>query len=139
MSLQAKYQQIIEEASAAGATNMGVNEENGVLFISAAVPNAAVHDKLFEIYNEIDPNMATGDLVLNLEIANEVAGATCIVTTEETALNVRSGPSTNDAVIGYAEKDLQVTLLEKTNEQWWKIRTATGIEGYSYSQYLTAQ
>lgn len=139
MSLQAKYQELLDQANSSGATAMSVVEENGTLIITGKVPNAAVHDALFETYNRIDNNGTSGDLIMNLEIANEVAGATCVVTTEETALNVRSGPSTDDAVIGLAAKDSSVTLLEKTNEQWWKIRTADGLEGFCYSQYLTAQ
>lgn len=139
MSLQAKYQELIDAANASGASAMSVNEENGVLLVTAKVPNAEVHDNLFEIYNRIDSNGLSGDLIMNLEIANEVAGANCTVTTEDTALNVRSGPSTDDQVIGMADKGSSVTLLEKTNEQWWKIRTSNGLEGYSYSQYLTVE
>lgn len=139
MSLQDKYKELLDAATVGGASAMGVTEENGTLFITAKVPNATVHDQLFEIYNRIDNNGASGDLIMNLEIANEVAGASCTVTTEETALNVRSGPSTDDQVIGMADKGSSVTLLEKTNEQWWKIRTSNGLEGYSYSQYLTVE
>ena len=50
-------------------------------------------------------------------------------------LNIRKGPGADQPIVGKAGHDEMVTLLSKTNEQWWRIRNAKGEEGYVYTQY----
>ncbi|MEZ5029612.1 MAG: hypothetical protein R2765_12615 [Ferruginibacter sp.] len=45
------------------------------------------------MYDKIDPNMASGDLMMNDDIKAE-AGAQLKVTTDSSNLNIRSTPST---------------------------------------------
>ncbi len=80
--------------------------------------------------------MASGDLLMNIDIKAD-AGAQLKVTTDSTNLNIRSTPTTDGAIVGKAAHDEVVTLVEKTDDSWWKIKTADGEEGYAYAQYLS--
>ena len=66
MALQDKYSQLISSAKAQGVQNLEVREQNGVLYIDGTAPSTTVKDKLWEVYNTIDPDYRAGDLVLNL-------------------------------------------------------------------------
>ncbi len=66
MSLQDKYAKLVQYAQASNVANLSVTEQNGVLYVSGSA-DAAVKDRLWAIYNEIDPDMRAGDLVLNIE------------------------------------------------------------------------
>ena len=67
MALQNKYSQLINSAKAEGVQNLEVREQDGVLYIDGTAPSTAVKDKLWQVYNTIDPDYRAGDLVLNLE------------------------------------------------------------------------
>ena len=64
-------------------------------------------------------------------------GAKATVTTDSSNLNIRKGPGTDQPLAGKAAHGSTVTLVSKTNDQWWLIRTDNGEEGYAYAQYLT--
>ena len=66
------------------------------------------------------------------------AGAALTVATDESNLNIRQEPSTDAAVVGKAAKGSSVTLVEQTSDDWWKVKTEDGQEGYAYSRYLRA-
>jgi len=42
-------------------------------------------------------------------------------------------------VVGKAAHHEVVTLVSKTNDQWWLVRTDAGEEGYASAQYLSPQ
>lgn len=69
MALQNKYQALVNAAQAAGAQNLQVREQDNVLYIDGQVPSEAVKKQLWDEYNRIDPDYRSGDLVLNLQIA----------------------------------------------------------------------
>lgn len=135
MSLQDKYKQLIDAAKTAGVNNLKVREQDGVLYIDGDAPSAATKDQLWDIYGKIDPNFTGGDLILNVD-AKAVAGSKVKVITKSSNLNIRKGPGTDQPIVGKAAHDEVITLLNKTNDQWWLVRTANGEEGYSYAQYL---
>jgi len=135
MTLKDKYKAIIDAATQAGATNLQVFEQAGVLHIDGEVPSGEVKDKLWEIYGSIDPNFATGDLVLNVN-ASVAEGGKVKVVTESSNLNIRKGPGTDQPIVGKAAHGEIITLVSKANDQWWLVRTNDGEEGYSYAQYL---
>lgn len=138
MSLQDKYKQIIDAANAAGVNNLQVREQNNVLHIDGSAPDGATKDKLWNIYNQIDPDYRAGDLIMNVDVAAS-AGTKAKVTTENTNLNIRKGPGTDQPIVGKAAHNEIVTLQSKTNDQWWLIKTDNGEEGYAYAQYLSPQ
>ncbi|ANI88548.1 peptide-binding protein [Arachidicoccus ginsenosidimutans] len=136
-ALQDKYKALLDAANADGVTGLQVAEADGVLHIDGTAPSADVKNKLWDVYGQIDPNFATGDVVLNVNVATAVEGAKVKVVTQETDLNIRKGPGTDQPIVGKAAKDEIVTLVGKANDQWWLIRTDAGEEGYSYAQYLS--
>lgn len=137
MALQEKYQSLIDAANAAGVTNLQVSEQEGVLYVNGDAPSGAVKDQLWADYDKIDPGFASNDLMLNINVAGAVEGAKLKVVTESTNLNIRKGPGTDQPIIGKAGHHEVVTLVSKTSDQWWLIRTNDGEEGYAYAEYLT--
>lgn len=136
MSLQDKYASLLDAAKNMGVANLSVAEQNGTLHVSGTANSTADYDTLWNMYSQIDPNMASGDLMMNIDIKAD-AGASLKVTTDSTNLNIRSVPSTEGEIVGKAAHNEVVTLVEKTDDSWWKIRTAAGEEGYAYAQYLS--
>ena len=137
MSLQNKYQEIVDAATAAGTQDLLVREQDGVLYIDGSA-NGTTKQQLWALYEKIDPDYASGDLVMNINsVSGVLEGAKLKITTNRSNLNIRKGPSTNDEIIGKAARHEIVTLVRKENDQWWVIKTDDGEEGYSYTQYLT--
>ncbi len=138
MSLQDKYKQLIDAANAAGVSNLKVREQDNVLHVDGSAPDGATKDKLWSVYNQIDPDYRAGDLIMNVDVAAS-SGSKAKVTTESTNLNIRKGPGTDQPIVGKASHNEMVTLISKTNDQWWLIKTDKGEEGYAYAQYLSPQ
>lgn len=134
MTLREKYQPIVDAAAQAGASLL-VAEQNGVLYIQGEVPSGEVKDKLWEVYGTIDPNFSAGDLVLDVN-AVVVEGGKVRVITKDSNLNIRQGPGTDQPIVGKAAKGEIITLISKSNDQWWLVRTNDGEQGYSYAAYL---
>jgi len=134
MTLKEKYQPIVDAAAQAGASLL-VAEQNGVLYIQGEVPSGEVKDKLWEVYGTIDPNFSAGDLVLDVN-AVVVEGGKVRVITKDSNLNIRQGPGTDQPIVGKAAKGEIITLISKSNDQWWLVRTNDGEQGYSYTAYL---
>jgi SH3-like domain-containing protein len=136
MALQDKYAELLQSATSLGVSGLSVAEQNGVLHVAGTTKSTADYDSIWALYDKIDPGMNSGDLVLNLDIKAD-AGAQLKVTTDSSNLNIRSTPSTEGDIVGKAAHDEVVTLVEKTDDSWWKIKTANGEEGYAYAQYLS--
>ena len=135
MTLKEKYQAVVDAATQAGAANLQVVEQDGVLYIYGDVPSGAVKDQLWDIYGTIDPNFSAGDLVLNVNAAVTEGGQVRVIT-KEGNLNIRKGPGTDQPVVGKAAKGEIITLISKSSDQWWLVKTNDGEQGYSYAQYL---
>jgi uncharacterized protein YgiM (DUF1202 family) len=136
MALQDKYKELIDTATAGGVTNLQVAEQDNVLHITGEAPTGAVKDNLWNIYNKIDPDYRAGDLVLDVDVTAAAPGTKATVTTDSSNLNIRKGPGTDQPIVGKAAHLETVTLVSKTNEQWWLIKTDAGVEGYAYAQYI---
>lgn len=137
--LQSKYNELIAAAKSAGVQNLQVREQEGVLYVDGTAASGDVKDNLWSIYNKIDPDFRNGDLILNINVVAEASGAKAKVTTDTSNLNIRKGPGTDQTVLAVAPHHSYVTLISKTNEQWWLVRTEAGIEGYAYARYLTVE
>jgi uncharacterized protein YgiM (DUF1202 family) len=136
MALQDKYKPLIDAATAAGVSSLQVREQDGVLYVDGDAPSGAVKDQLWNVYDKIDPNFAGGDLVLNVNVSGAVDGGKLKVITERSNLNIRKGPGTDQPIVGKAGHNEIVTLVSKSSDQWWLIRSVDGEEGYAYAQYL---
>lgn len=134
MALTDKYKELIDLASQYGAT---VSDEGNVLKINGEVPSGDLKDKMWEIYNRIDPNFKSNELVLNVNV-NATEGGKVRVITRESNLNIRKGPGTDQPIVGKAAHGAIITLISKANDQWWLVRDNDGEEGYCYAQYLEA-
>jgi len=66
MSLQEKYQSLIDLANSVGVSGLDVSENEGFLTIAGAAPNAEAKQQLWDEYGRLDPNFTSGDLVLNI-------------------------------------------------------------------------
>ncbi|WP_352421958.1 SH3 domain-containing protein [Proteiniphilum sp.] len=132
MALTDKYKELLDLAT---LNNLLVSESGNVLKIEGTVPTAEVKNKLWEIYKQIDPQFKSNDLVLNVKTAVTDGGKVRVVT-QESRLNIRKGPGTDQPIVGKAQKGEIITLISKTNDQWWLVRDVDGEEGYCYSQYL---
>lgn len=64
--LQAKYQPLLDLANQNGTTYELSGGDDGVLHINGTAPSAEAKQQIWDKYNEIDPNYASGDLVLNI-------------------------------------------------------------------------
>ena len=109
MALQDKYAELISKANSLGITNLSVKEQNNVLYIDGEVPNGESKDQLWSVYNKIDPDFRSGDLILNVNV-------------------LPNAPSSK----------YTVTYLSKYNDDWYLIRSEDGTEGYCNTEYLTA-
>ena len=68
-SLQNKYAELIGSAQSSGVTNLQVREQGNVLYIDGNVSSEAESKRLWDVYNRIDPDYRSGDLVMNLTVA----------------------------------------------------------------------
>jgi uncharacterized protein YgiM (DUF1202 family) len=137
MALADKYKELTDAATAAGISDLAVREQDGVLYIDGTAPTGAVKDQLWNIYDKIDPNFVSGDLVMNVNTSMSAAVTKVKVTTESSNLNIRKGPGTDQPIVGKAAHGEVITLVSRSSDQWWMVRTEDGEEGYCYAQYLT--
>jgi nucleoid-associated protein YgaU len=72
MSLQEKYQAILELANQNGTT-YNLSEAEGVLHIDGNAPSEEAKQQLWDKYNEIDPDYKSGDLMLNITVGADAA------------------------------------------------------------------
>ncbi|HBT86645.1 MAG: SH3 domain-containing protein [Fermentimonas sp.] len=132
MTLSEKYKELVDIAI---NNKLSVNDTGKVLRIEGEVDTADIKDKMWEIYKNLDPHFKSNDVVLNVK-SKVSAGDKVKVVTRESRLNIRQGPGTDQPIVGKAEKGDIITLINKTNDQWWLVRDNDGEEGYCYSQYL---
>lgn len=139
MALKDKYGELISAATDSRVSNLQVREQDGVLYIDGEAPDGTVKDKLWGIYDKLDPNFKSGDVVMNVQVARNAPVTRAKVTTESSNLNIRKGPGTDQPIVGKAAHHETITVVSQTNPHWWLVRTKDGEEGYAYAQYLTPE
>lgn len=137
-TLQDKYAGVIAAAQSAGVSNLQVTEQDGILYISGNAGSTATKDAVWNALGNIDSTYSASDINIDVQVAGLASGTSLLVITENSNLNIRQEPSTEAAVVGKAAKGESVTLVEQTSDDWWKIRTVDGEEGYAYARYLQA-
>ena len=84
----------------------------------------------------ISANGACASLQVTVDAAQqETQGKQATVNADY--LNIRSGKGTDTSIIGGLTQGSVVTILDNSDANWVKIRTAGGIEGYVAREYLT--
>jgi nucleoid-associated protein YgaU len=66
MSLQEKYQSLIDLANRSGISGLNVTEGEGFIKIEGSASSGDVKQQLWDEYNRIDPEYRSGDLVLDI-------------------------------------------------------------------------
>ncbi|PZU86367.1 MAG: SH3 domain-containing protein [Chryseobacterium sp.] len=138
MSLQDKYSSVVSAAQSAGLSDLSVQEQDGILYITGKATNSAAKDTVWNALGTIDPSYTATDINIDVQVSGLATGASLTVATDESNLNIRQEPSTEASVVGKAAKGEVVTLVEQSSDDWWKIKTKDGEEGYAYSRYLKA-
>ncbi len=138
MSLQDKYSKVVSAAQSAEINDLKVVEQDGILYISGNTSTSAAKNKVWNAYGEIDASYSASDINIDIEITGLAKGTPLTVDTENSNLNIRQEPSTEGVILGKAAKGEVVTLVEQSSDEWWKIKTKDGEEGYAYSRYLRA-
>lgn len=73
MSVQEKYQTLIDMANELGISGLNITEGDGFLKIEGSAASSEHKKKLWDEYNRIDPEYRSGDLVLNIEAPEATA------------------------------------------------------------------
>ena len=137
-TLQDKYASVVSTAQTVGVRNLQVREQDGILYVSGDASDTATKDAVWNALGAIDSTYSASDINVDVQVAGLSSGATLTINTEESNLNIRQDASTDATVVGKATKGESVTLIEQTSDDWWKIKTANGVEGYAYARYLKA-
>lgn len=136
MTLAEKYKSVTDAASQAGVSDLQVREQDGVLYVDGTAPSGAAKDRIWNAYSSLDPNFTSSDMVMNLKTAVDSNLTSATVNTESSNLNIRRAPGTDAPIVGKAAKGESVQVINRSNDQWWLVRTADGEEGYAYAEYL---
>ncbi len=73
MSVQEKYQSLLELANSNGTT-YELSEGDGVLHINGTAPSDEAKQQLWAEYERLDPDFQSGDLILNISTGAGAAG-----------------------------------------------------------------
>ena len=138
MSLQDKYSSVVSAAQTAGISDLKVQVQDGILYISGTTSSSAAKDAVWNALGAIDATYTSSDINIDVQVAGLAAGTSLTVDTESSNLNIRQEPSTEGVILGKAAKGEVVTLVEQSSDEWWKIKTKDGEEGYAYARYLRA-
>jgi nucleoid-associated protein YgaU len=68
MALTEKYQSVVSTANQAGISDLSVQEQDNVLYVTGTAPSEEAKQKVWDEYNRIDPDMRAGDMVLNIQV-----------------------------------------------------------------------
>jgi nucleoid-associated protein YgaU len=74
MAVREKYQSLIDLANQSGVSNLQVREEGDVLHVTGTAPSEDAKKKVWDEYGRLDPDMRSGDLILNLEVGGGGGG-----------------------------------------------------------------
>jgi nucleoid-associated protein YgaU len=72
--LQTKYQSLLDLCNQNGWQYTLSGGDDGVLHVDVNVPDDNAKQQVWDKYGEIDPGMASGDLVLNANVSGATAG-----------------------------------------------------------------
>ena len=68
MALKEKYSELIRAAHAGGMSSLEVKEQNGILHITGEAPSETVKRKLIELYEQLNSNYQSGDIIMNIHV-----------------------------------------------------------------------
>lgn len=65
-ALQEKYAPVINMAKQAGVTDLQVREDGNILYINGTAPSEDAKQRIWDVYNTLNPNYQSADVVLNI-------------------------------------------------------------------------
>jgi nucleoid-associated protein YgaU len=68
-ALQTKYAELINAAKTNNVSNLQVREQENVLYIDGDVTSEDESKRLWDVYNRIDPDYRSADVIMNLNVA----------------------------------------------------------------------
>ena len=68
MAIREKYSEVIKLAESSGVSDLKVNEQNNVLYVSGTASSDEAKRKIWAAYEKIDPDMRSGDMVLDIKV-----------------------------------------------------------------------
>ncbi len=74
MSVQEKYQSLLELANANGTTYELAEGDGGTLVVTGTAPSAEAKQALWDEYERLDPDFRAGDLILNISTGDAAGG-----------------------------------------------------------------
>ncbi len=92
MALQDKYSEVINLAKSNGINDLKVNEQNNVLYVYGTAPNEDAKKKIWDAYQRIDPDMRSGDMVLDISVIRQFG---------QESYTVKSGDSLSKIATSY--------------------------------------
>ncbi|NEU07832.1 LysM peptidoglycan-binding domain-containing protein [Flavihumibacter sp. R14] len=69
MAIREKYSEVIKLAESSGVSDLKVNEQNNVLYVSGTASSDEAKQKIWAAYERIDPDMRSGDMVLDIKVS----------------------------------------------------------------------
>ncbi len=73
MSLQNKYKELIDSATALGVNGLQVSEQDNVLYIDGTANSEIEKNKLWDVYGRIDPDFRSADVVMNIGVTESAS------------------------------------------------------------------
>lgn len=132
MGLYTKYKVLQETAVALGLDNLVIEEVNGKLLIEGLARSGEDKTKLWDLYNQLDPNYLADDLLINIRVSPIESGVKARFNTEGQDLRLYKGPAVTLPILTTIKAEQVVYVLCKANTDWWLLRTEEGEEGYCY-------
>lgn len=124
----------ILQGSGVTVQNLKVVNTNGKLIVSGNVSDLQAAEKAVAAL-KVQPGVT--EVVNLLEIEDLMAkNIQMLVATKESNLNVRSGPGTDFDIVGKAAHNSTVQLIKRMYNDWYYIKTDSGIEGFCSKNFL---
>lgn len=127
------YTSILQKAGVS-VQNLKVSNENGQLTVAGTVTDMSAGEKAVAA---LKTQPGVHSVVNLLEMEDLTAkNIKMKVATEQSNLNIRKGPGTEYEIVGKAAHNSTVQLIKRMYNDWYYIRTDSGIEGFCAKSYL---
>lgn len=120
----------------AGVTvqNLKVSNANGQLTVAGTVTDMQAAEKAVQAL-KTQPGVQSVVNLLEMEDLRE-KNIRMKVATKESNLNIRKGPGTEFEILGKAAHGSTVQLIKRMYNDWYYIKTDSGVEGFCSRNYL---
>jgi osmotically-inducible protein OsmY len=123
------------KAAGLAISNLNVTNVGGNATITGSVEDGAIAEQAVAL---LAAQAGVSGVTNQIEVADVSAHNIMLnVATEESNLNIRKGPSTDDEIVGKAAHASQVLLVKRHSNDWYHVRQGD-VEGYASTKYLKA-